>query len=95
MRINSGMQAGPLAVFDQSGNSALVFSAMDEFMITSPWQDTSKSRVCHGVMATVVEIPKYYSYTSLVFTSKKGINKVSVWTRLPLNTGMNKNQSET
>ena len=75
MKINGGMQAGPLSVFDKSG-SALVFSAMDEFMITSPWQDRSKSRVCHGVMATVTTIPKFYTYSSLMFTTKNGINQV-------------------
>ena len=75
--VPSGMQGGPLALFDKT-NNVLIFSALDEFMITSPHLDRRKSRLCHGVMSTVPVIPKMYSYSTVVFRSTAGINEVHV-----------------
>ena len=70
------MGGGPWAIFDKDADNVLVFSALDEFMITSPVFDKSKSRICHGVMATVEKIPKLYTFRSILYHGKNGLNEV-------------------
>ena len=70
------MGGGPWAIFDKGADNVLVFSALDEFMITSPVFDKSESRICHGVMATVEKIPQLYTFRSILYHGKNGINEV-------------------
>ena len=71
------MGGGPWSIFNKDASDVFVFSALDEFMITSPVFDKSRSRICHGVMATVEKIPKLFTFRSLLFHGTNGINSVS------------------
>ena len=74
-KLHAGLDAGPLLVFDKSG-SVLVISAFDNFMSVSYEHDVNSSTVSWGIMGKVSSIPKGFQYSTVVYYSASGINKV-------------------
>ena len=76
-KLQSGLNAGPLLIFDKSG-SVLVISALDNFMAASYKHDTNKCAVSWGIMGKVNSVPKGFQYSTIMYYSASGINKVHV-----------------
>lgn len=73
--INSGVSAGPLVLFNPSGDT-LVISPMTEFMSASYYHDFSDKSYNLGIMSGVNEIPEKFVCDFVVYYSDRGINKV-------------------
>jgi len=74
-KLYDGLSAGPLLIFDKSG-SVLVISAFNNFMAASYEHDTVNSTVSWGIMGKVNSIPKGFQYSTIMYYSDNGINKV-------------------
>jgi len=76
-KLRAGLDAGPLLIFDKSG-SVLVISAFDNFMAASYEHDVNTATVsCHvTVMGKVDSIPEGFRYSTIMYYSASGINKV-------------------
>ncbi|ESO98846.1 hypothetical protein LOTGIDRAFT_231210 [Lottia gigantea] len=75
--INFGVEGGPYAVYDNSGN-AVVFSPANRFMSTSVWHESASETngALHwGTMGLVDEVPEDYQMETVVYYSDQGINK--------------------
>ena len=75
-KLYGGLDAGPLLIFDKSG-SVLVISAFDNFMAASYEHDVEASTVSWGIMGKVDSIPKGFQYSTIMYYSSGGINKVT------------------
>jgi len=74
-KLQAGLDAGPLLIFDNSG-SVLVISAFDNFMAASYEHDVNASTVSWGIMGKVNSVPKGFQYSTIMYYSANGINKV-------------------
>jgi len=74
-KLYGGLDAGPLLIFDKSG-SVLVISAFDNFMAASYEHDVDTATVSWGIMGRVNTIPKGFQYSTIMYYSARGINKV-------------------
>lgn len=74
-KLHGGLDAGPLLIFDESG-SVLVISALDNFMAASYEHDVNTSTISWGIMGKVNAIPKGFQYSTIMYYSASGINKV-------------------
>jgi len=74
-KLNGGLNSGPLLIFDKHG-SVLVISALDNFMAASYEHDVNASAVSWGLMGRVDTIPKGFRYSTVMYYSDRGINKV-------------------
>ena len=75
--IESGMQGGPIVLFDlpkQGEGDILVLSSFSRFMATSLSQK-NKNTLEFGVIGSMLSIPADYNHSMLVFYSSKGINE--------------------
>ena len=75
--IESGLDSGPLLLFERSGATVLL-SPFTEFMSTSvQYNTTSKTpTVSWGVIGTMQQVPKHYSYSTILYYSTNGIQQV-------------------
>ncbi|XP_063423508.1 uncharacterized protein LOC134707561 isoform X1 [Mytilus trossulus] len=72
--IADGMRSGPLALFDETGNTLLI-APFTKFMTTSLWYESGPSpRLSWGIMGGVHEVPADYTSSTIVITGS-GINK--------------------
>ena len=74
-KLQAGMDAGPLLLFDLSG-SVLVISAFDNFMAVSYEHDVQNSAVNWGIMGKVNSVPKGFQSSTIMYYGARGINKV-------------------
>jgi len=74
-KLRAGLDAGPLLIFDKSG-SVLVISAFDNFMAASYEHDVNSATVSWGIMGKVDSIPQGFHYSTIMYYSASGINKV-------------------
>ena len=71
--IRDGIKGGPLSIFNMIGE-AIVISPFNNFMAASLWHDSKMSHVAWGIMSGVNEIPKGFSYSTLMVFDT-GINR--------------------
>ncbi|VDI03306.1 Hypothetical predicted protein [Mytilus galloprovincialis] len=72
--IADGMRSGPLALFDDTGNTLLI-APFTKFMTTSLWYESGPSpRLSWGIMGGINEVPADYTSSTIVITGS-GINK--------------------
>jgi len=76
-KLHAGLDAGPLVIFDKFG-AAIVISAFDNFMATSYHHDTDSATVSWGVMGKVDSVSKGFHYSTVMYCSDRGVNKVVV-----------------
>ena len=76
-RINSGLDGGPLVLFDTSKN-VLIMAPFSEFMAASVFNDVTNSRLSWGIMGGVNTVPKSYVYQTMLYYGDGGINKVII-----------------
>ena len=74
-KLHAGLEAGPLLIFDKFG-SVLVISAFDNFMSASYEHDAMNATVSWGIMGRVNSVPKRFQYSTIMYYSARGINKV-------------------
>ena len=76
-RIASGLDSGPLVLLSRTGN-ALVVSPFNQFMAASTvyGDHDNRSTVSWGIMGSVSEIPADFTYWTIMYLSKDGINSV-------------------
>lgn len=74
-KLEAGMDAGPLLIFDLFG-SVLVISAFDNFMAVSYEHDVQNSTVNWGIMGKVNSVPKGFQSSTIMYYGARGINKV-------------------
>jgi len=84
-KLQGGLDAGPLLIFDKSG-SVIVISSFDNFMAASYEHDVNTSSVSWGIMGKVDSIPHGFQYSTITYYSASGINKVD-YTDLPCDMG--------
>lgn len=73
------MRSGPLAIFDEIGNTLLI-APFTKFMTTSLWYESGPSpRLSWGIMGGVNEVSADYTSSTIVIRGS-GINKVSILT---------------
>ncbi|CAM2722812.1 unnamed protein product [Rotaria socialis] len=75
--IQSGMQSGPIVLFNfsqQGEGDILVLSPFSRFMATSLSQ-TSKNTLEYGVMGSMLSIPANYNHSMFALYSSGGINE--------------------
>ncbi len=75
--IQSGLDSGPLLLFDHSGNT-IIISPFNNFMAASASYDQggTGTTVSWGVMGMARHIPQDFVYWTAVMYSSEGINKV-------------------
>jgi hypothetical protein len=74
--INSGMQGGPVILFNftqQGEEDILVLSPFSRFMATSIGE--TNHTLEYRVMGSILSIPANYNHSMIVFYSSKGINE--------------------
>lgn len=69
-----GLSGGPLAIFDQEGNTVII-SPFSQFMAASVTHPDFDKSVGWGVMGGVQKVPPNYQYDTILYYAK-GINKV-------------------
>eukprot|EP00105_Crassostrea_gigas_P014913 XP_011431749.1 PREDICTED: uncharacterized protein LOC105331316 [Crassostrea gigas] len=69
-----GLSGGPLAIFDQEGNTVII-SPFSQFMAASVTHPDLDNSVGWGVMGGVQKVPPNYQYDTILYYAK-GINKV-------------------
>jgi len=74
-QLDSGIDSGPLLIFDKYG-SVLVISSLNSIMAASCEHDVDKSSVSWGIMGKVDAVPKDFQYSTIMYYSSSGINKV-------------------
>lgn len=76
-----GLSGGPLAIFDQEGNTVII-SPFSQFMAASVTHPDFDNSVGWGVMGGVQKVPPNYQYDTILYYAK-GINKAfEGWGRL-------------
>jgi len=75
-KLSGGLEAGPLLIFDQN-SSVLVISSFDNFMAASYEHAVVNSTVSWGIMGKVDSIPQGFQYSTIMYYSANGINKVT------------------
>ena len=73
----SGLDSGPLVLFDQSGKS-LIVSSFENFMSGSAvYKGTGNETTSYwGIMGSAAEIPEDFSFWTVMYYSPHGINAV-------------------
>ncbi|XP_059175577.1 uncharacterized protein LOC131955455 [Physella acuta] len=72
--ITTGIEGGPLVLFDNSSN-ALVVSPMSQFMAASNQISLVRQELSYGIMGLVDSVPSNYSIDFIVYYSNQGINQ--------------------
>lgn len=73
--IADGMRSGPIAVFDETGETLLIAS-LSNFMSSSMWYESAPSpRMSWGIMGGINNIPQDYGIATIVVHAS-GINQV-------------------
>uniref|UniRef100_K1PIP2 Uncharacterized protein n=1 Tax=Magallana gigas TaxID=29159 RepID=K1PIP2_MAGGI len=72
-----GLSGGPLAIFDQEGNTVII-SPFSQFMAASVTHPDLDNSVGWGVMGGVQKVPPNYQYDTILYYAK-GINKFDSW----------------
>ncbi|XP_041369520.1 uncharacterized protein LOC121383515 [Gigantopelta aegis] len=72
-RINSGLEGGPVVMFDTLKN-VLITAPFNEFMAASVFSDVRNSRVSWGIMGGVDRVPSGYVYQTIMYYGDDGIN---------------------
>ena len=73
--LQSGLETGPLVLFDKNGN-VLLLSSFNNFMAAS-YQYYNDSSISYGIMGDVDSVPAGYHLDTIVYYGSKGINQVS------------------
>ena len=73
-RIASGLDSGPLVLFDKLGTS-LIISPFSQFMAASA--EYSNSAVSWGLIGSMKKIPEEFRYSTILYYGVKGIRQVS------------------
>ena len=72
-RIASGLDSGPLVLFDKSGAS-LIISPFSQFMAASA--EYSNTTVSWGLIGSMKKIPQDFRYSTILFYGDKGARQV-------------------
>ena len=77
--IESGLDSGPLVLFDRSGATVLI-SPFTEFMATAVQYNTTSKvpTVSWGLIGTMQQVPKNYGYSTIMYYSTNGIRQVNI-----------------
>ena len=80
-RIASGLDSGPLVLFDKSGAS-LIISPFSQFMAVSA--EYSGNTVSWGLIGSMKKIPQDFRYSTILYYGDKGVRQVGRITNLDL-----------
>lgn len=77
-KIISGLDSGPVALFTKTGD-AVVMSPFSQFMAASTVYSKVGGRevVSWGIMGMAMQIPRDFVYSTIIYHSAEGVNKVS------------------